>query len=424
MSTEPRASWKEVALALMVVVLMVRLGGWLLPAVIVAVLLMVVGHELGHFLTAKWTGMKATEFFVGFGPRIWSFRRGETEYGIKALPLGGYVKITGMSSLEQLDDSDEPRSYRAQSYPRRLLVASAGSIMHVIMASLLLIISYSALGVPDSSRIQIAGFTAWDGHAKNAAQLAGIQRGDVVERIANLVTGRVTEVWGGASLIEAVAVSSNEPLKLSIRRDGEPRTITVTPVDGRTLRSGGVQLVENSEPAHGFLGIALENPNKRVAPWTAAPTVATTVGTMIKDATLSVPKMFSPSQLGSLFQNVTNNSVGQQSAQTGNRPVSGVGAVRLAVESAHAGPREFIALFATLNIFIGVLNMFPMMPLDGGLVLVATYERIRTRKGQPRYQADLNRLAPFVFLFLGLLAFIFLTTLYLDIVHPINNPFQ
>ncbi|MEI8148586.1 MAG: site-2 protease family protein, partial [Actinomycetes bacterium] len=410
--------------ALLVVVLLVRLGGWLLPAVIAAVLLMVVGHELGHFVTAKWTGMKATEFFVGFGPRIWSFRRGETEYGIKALPLGGYVKITGMSSLEQLDDGDEPRSYRAQSYPRRLLVASAGSIMHVIMAALLLLVSYSALGVPDSSKIQIAGFTTWDGHAKTVAQLAGMHRGDEVERVTNLTTGRVTTVRGGADLIGAVAASSNQPLELVVRRDGQIRTVTATPVDGRTLRSGGVELVAPSQPAHGFLGISLENPNKRVAPWTAVPTVVTRVGSMIKDATLSVPKMFSPSQLGNLFQNVTNNSVGQQSAQTGNRPVSGVGAVRLAVESAHAGPREFIALFATLNIFVGVLNMFPMMPLDGGLVLVATYERLRTRKGHPRYQADLNRLAPAIFLFLGLLAFIFLTTLYLDIVHPINNPFQ
>jgi membrane-associated protease RseP (regulator of RpoE activity) len=385
---------------------------------------MVVGHELGHFLTAKWTGMKATEFFVGFGPRIWSFRRGETEYGIKALPLGGYVKITGMSSLEQLDDSDEPRSYRAQSYPRRLLVASAGSIMHVIMAALLLFVSYSALGVPDVSKIQIAGFTAWDGHVKTVAQLAGLHRGDVVLRVTNLATGRVTNVHGGADLVGAVAIASNQPLELVVRRDGRTRTLTATPLDGRTLRSGGVELVAPSQPAHGFLGISLENPNKRVAPWTAAPTVVTRVGSMIKEATLSVPKMFSPSQLGNLFQNVTNDAVGQQSAQTGNRPVSGVGAVRLAVESAHAGPREFIALFATLNIFVGVLNMFPMMPLDGGLVLVATYERLRTRKGQPRYQADLNRLAPVVFLFLGLLAFIFLTTLYLDIVHPINNPFQ
>ena len=424
MSDETKATWREAVLALLVIILLVRLGGWLLPAIIAAVLLMVVGHELGHFATAKWTGMKATEFFVGFGPRLWSFKRGETEYGIKALPLGGYVRIIGMSSLEKIDDADEPRSYRAQSYPRRLLVASAGSLMHVIMASLLLLVSYCALGIPDSTRVQISTFTQWDGYANNAAQQAGMQRGDEIVSIRNLATNKVTTVKSARELIAAVGRSSNQPLALTVKRDGKQREFTATPIDGRSLKVGGQQLVASSEPAHGFLGIGLENANTRVAPWTAVPKVGATIGTLIKEATLSVPKMFSPSQLGNLFHNVTNNTAGQQSAQTGNRPVSGVGAVRLAVESAHAGAREFIALFATLNIFVGVLNMFPMMPLDGGLVLVATYERLRTRKGQPPYRADLNRLAPVVFVFLGLLAFIFLTTLYLDIVHPINNPFQ
>ena len=424
MSDETKATWREAVLAILVIILLIRLGGWLLPAVIAAVLLMVVGHELGHFATAKWTGMKATEFFVGFGPRLWSFRRGETEYGIKALPLGGYVRIIGMSSLEQIDDADEPRSYRAQSYPRRLLVASAGSMMHVIMASLLLFVSFCALGVPDDSRVRIANFTHWDAYASNAAQNAGLQRGDEIVAIRNLDTNENTKVTSAAQLIAAVGRSSGQLLNLSVKRDGRELNLEATPVDGRTLKVAGQVLVASSEPAHGFLGISLESVNTRVAPWTAVPKVGSTIGTLIKEATLSVPKMFSPHQLGDLFHNVTNNAAGTQSAQTGNRPVSGVGAVRLAVESAHAGPREFIALFATLNIFVGVLNLFPMMPLDGGLVLVATYERLRTRKGQPPYRADLNRLAPVVFIFLGILAFTFLTTLYLDIVHPINNPFQ
>ena len=95
-------------------VVIVSKTGWLIPAVVAAVLFMVVGHEFGHFITARLTGMKVTEFFVGFGPRLWSIRRGETEFGVKALPLGGYVRIVGMSSLEQIDDGDEPRSYRAQ----------------------------------------------------------------------------------------------------------------------------------------------------------------------------------------------------------------------------------------------------------------------------------------------------------------------
>src|SRR5438045_9220404 len=90
--------------------------------VIFALVAIVMLHEFGHFATAKWAGMKVTEYFFGFGPRLWSIRKGETEYGIKAIPLGGYVKIIGMSNLEHVDPADESRAYRSKSYPRRLLV--------------------------------------------------------------------------------------------------------------------------------------------------------------------------------------------------------------------------------------------------------------------------------------------------------------
>src|SRR5437588_7629400 len=84
-------------------------------AVIFAIIAIVMLHEFGHFVTAKWAGMKVTEYFFGFGPRLWSIKKGETEYGVKALPLGGYVRIIGMSNLEQVDPEDEPRTYRQKS---------------------------------------------------------------------------------------------------------------------------------------------------------------------------------------------------------------------------------------------------------------------------------------------------------------------
>src|SRR5688500_4194160 len=120
--------------------------------VVLAVLFMIMLHELGHYLTAKWGGMKVTEFFVGFGPRLWSVRKGETEYGVKALPLGGYVKIVGMSNIELLDDpADEPRTYRQQSFGRRLSVAVAGSTMHVLIAFVLFVSINGVVGIPRSS---------------------------------------------------------------------------------------------------------------------------------------------------------------------------------------------------------------------------------------------------------------------------------
>ena len=110
---------------------------WVL-IVILAIVVMITLHELGHFVMAKRAGMKATEFFLGFGPKLWSTRRGETEYGIKLIPAGAYVRIIGMSNLEEVDPADEERTYRAKPYWRRLSVAVAGSTMHFILAFVLI----------------------------------------------------------------------------------------------------------------------------------------------------------------------------------------------------------------------------------------------------------------------------------------------
>src|SRR3984957_20252746 len=95
-------------------------------------------HETGHFVTAKRFGMKCTQYFVGFGPTLWSFKRGETEYGVKAILAGGFVKIVGMTSLEEVDPQDEPRSFRRAPAWQRLIVLAAGSFMHLLLAAVLI----------------------------------------------------------------------------------------------------------------------------------------------------------------------------------------------------------------------------------------------------------------------------------------------
>ena len=144
----PGADWRLGLLVASTVALGALAGmAWLV--IIGALVLMIFLHELGHFLTAKWSGMKVTEFFLFFGPKIWSFRRGETEYGIKLIPLGAYVRIIGMSNLDaDVPPEDEHRTFRQQSYPKRLLVVSAGSLMHMLQAFVLLVIVFSVLGVP------------------------------------------------------------------------------------------------------------------------------------------------------------------------------------------------------------------------------------------------------------------------------------
>lgn len=400
------------------VVLVVTRTGWLVPAVVVAVLMMVVGHEFGHYITARITGMKVTEFFVGFGPRVWSIRRGETEFGLKALPLGGYVRIVGMSTMETIDDADEPRSYRAQSFPRRVLVASAGSLMHALMAFVIVIASLCVLGVPDERRVGIGGLLQWDNGAITPAARAGIQAGDEVvalngRRVANVV-----------EFIRAVHSAPGTALTVTLRRDGRTLRRVVTPVDGRTVTMNGTALTDPQGAPAGYLGIELDALYSRMSPWSAVATSARYVANLTTSAVGSLPQMFAPRQLSNLLRDVTDSSAAQATAATGQRPVSGYGAVRLAVQSAEAGPREFVQIFATLNIFIGVVNLIPMLPLDGGLIAVATYERLRSRKGRPRHQADLTKMTPFVYAFLALLAVLFFSTLYLDIVHPLANPFQ
>ena len=149
--------WAVLRLAVVmaaVVALFLAAGLSALLVVIVAIIVMVMVHELGHFATAKWSRMKVTEYFVGFGPRLWSIRRGETEYGVKAIPAGGYVRILGMTNLEEIDPADEAGTYRQQPFHKRIIVASAGSFMHFVMAFLL---AYAALALLRVADVDLAG---------------------------------------------------------------------------------------------------------------------------------------------------------------------------------------------------------------------------------------------------------------------------
>src|ERR1019366_6146372 len=170
-------------------------GGWALPLVILAIVIMVMSHEFGHFITAKRAGMKVTYFFVGFGPVVWATKIGETRYGVRAILAGGYVKVPGMTWTEKVDPADEHRTYRAATYPRKALFASAGSLMHLVMAFVLGGVSLTLGGVPSSSHIGINSFTPWDGHSRNAAQIAGMKIGDQIVSInGHAITNSTTLV--------------------------------------------------------------------------------------------------------------------------------------------------------------------------------------------------------------------------------------
>ena len=163
-----------VGLALIAALLALLGWGYLLLFIVILVAIVML-HEFGHFATAKWAGMKVTEYFVGFGPRLWSVRRGETEYGVKAIPAGGYVRITGFTSTEEVAEEDEARAYRQQPFHQRIIVASAGSAMHFLIALVLALIVVLGFGQL-TNNYTVAALEHWTGKT-TPAQLAGLQGG-------------------------------------------------------------------------------------------------------------------------------------------------------------------------------------------------------------------------------------------------------
>ena len=390
-------------------------GGWALPVVIGALLVMVMGHEFGHYITAKRAGLQVTDFFVGFGPVVWSIQRGETRYGIRALWLGGYVKVPGMTWTDNVDPALESRTYRQASYPKKVLFASAGSLMHGVMALMLAWVSLTMVGVPSSSHIGIASFTTWQGHRLNAAQLAGIKVGD------RIVSVDGTAITNADTLVNLVHEHVGQRLTIVVARDGHNLTVQATPVDGRTLKVNGQPLARGSTP-QGYLGVELMAQTVRTSPLAAIPQSFSNVGRIFASSVAAIGRVFSPAQFTSLFHQVASPAAANNPTNQLNRPQSIVGVARLAVQSSQAGVGVLLELLMAVNVFVGVFNMMPMLPLDGGYVAVATYERLRSRKRA--YHADVNKLLPLVYAFVTVLLVLFATTLYLDIAHPIVDPFR
>jgi membrane-associated protease RseP (regulator of RpoE activity) len=399
----------------LIIALLTWLGGWALPVVIIAVVLMVIGHEFGHFIVAKKSGMQVTDFFVGFGPVIWSTTRGETRYGVRALLLGGYVKVPGMSWDAVVPPEMEKRTYREATYPRQVLFASAGSLMHVVMALILAWASLTLIGLPSASHVEVTAFTQWQGHTKNAAQLAGIKIGDEIVSI----NGKAVTL---NNIDAEIQPYSGKRLTIVVDRHGRDLTLHATPVNGQTLKVDGQTLSKGSIPK-GYIGVGLNAQEVRTSFLAAVPDSFTKIGSTFDAAVHAMIHVFSPGEFNSLFHQVASPKLAENRHNQLTRPVSIVGAVRLSVQGAQAGTGELLEILVILNIFVGMLNMLPMLPLDGGFVAIATYERLRSRRGAKRYHADVNRLAPVIYAFVSVLLVLFACTLYLDIVYPINNPF-
>jgi membrane-associated protease RseP (regulator of RpoE activity) len=394
-----------------VVALLTLWVGWALPLVIFAIIFIVMAHEFGHFITAKRAGMKVTDFFVGFGPVIWSTTIGETRYGVRAILAGGYVKVPGMTWTETIPEDEEARTYRSASYPKKVLFASAGSLMHVVMALLLAWAAITFVGLPSTSHVGVGDFTTWQGHKENAAQLAGLKVGDQIVAIDGVA------ITSDEQLINVVGHDTGKRLTILVSRNGHELTLHATPVNGTTVTVNG-QPLDN----HGYLGVGIENFGARGSWYAAIPGSFTEVASLIGLGAHAIVHVFSPGDFASLAHQVASPAAAVNTHNQETRPDSIVGVVRLAVQSTRNGAGQLLIILAAVNIFVGMLNMLPLLPLDGGYVAIATYERLRSRRGE-RYHADINKMAPLIYAFMAVLLFLFATTIYLDIAHPIANPF-
>ncbi|HEU0101849.1 MAG TPA: site-2 protease family protein [Mycobacteriales bacterium] len=388
---------------------------------LVALLLSVMLHEGGHFLTARHYGMKATHFFVGFGPTLFSRQVGETEYGVKAIPAGGYVKIVGMTPLEELEEADQERAFYRQPARRKVVVLAAGSTMHFLIAVLLVVGGTFAIGTvqeqpPSVGALACVVPTVADRCSPTSppspAQLAGLQAGDRVLAI----DGR--PVPSVEAFQKAVRAAAGRPLAMTVDRDGARQDLQVVPVQATRPSLTDARVTEQV----GAVGVqlALNYATERVGPWESVQAS----GTVMKTFAIGI-KTTVTEKLGTVTK-----LYGDERDPAGLVGIVGAGRISgevlASTETAGVKALSFVLLVASLNLFVGLFNLLPLLPLDGGHIAVVVFESLRDKARRlrgyrgPLQRVDYNKLAPLTYGVAG--AFLLLTLFILgaDIVNPIR----
>lgn len=359
------------------------------------VVVVILVHELGHYLVARRFGFQVLEYFVGFGPRLWSTRRGEIEYGVKAFPLGGYVKIAGMNPWETVAPEDVPRAYFSKPAWQRALVIVAGPGSHVIVAALLFASSFWIFGqeVP-REHLQISQVQRINGSTSPALE-AGLRPGDEL-----LVVGGA-ESPDSDRLQEVLRANVGRPVEVLVQRDGDRFTVSVTPelavVDGREIARMGVivDLFEN-EPVGPLEGLVLG---------------AGDVGDATVSSIQTVGRVFGPEGIGSVFRALFTDT-----PRDVEGPTSVVGIGQAVGEAGQEGEWFLILQFlGYVTVFIGLLNLLPLPPFDGGHLALIAIEKVR---GRP---VDFRRVVPVSVAVLTFFAIFVGATMVLDIAEPITR---
>ena len=371
-------------------------------AFVVALLLSVMVHEFGHYITARRYGMWVSEFFVGFGKRIWSVQRGETEFGVKAIPAGGYCKIEGMSPSDELPEGQEDRAFYKASSAKKLVVLGAGSFLHFVLGFILLFTLFAGIGT--NQVLPVINEVV----PNSAAQAAGIQAGDEVVSINGK---RVTE-WNKD--VEVIRQSQGRELTLVVNRNGEEITVTAS-----------ARLTEIDGTQRYVLGIVNDFGLKRSGLFVSLKNSATVTQSFLVESVKSLGKL--PEKIPALWGATVRGE-----ERDANGLVGVVGVARVsgeAVGSDKLTPMErlatFVLIVASLNIFVGVFNLLPILPLDGGHMAVAIADSIRASfarlRGRPRpAPIDVTVLTPITMVVFVVLATLTLLLLVADVINPVT----
>jgi membrane-associated protease RseP (regulator of RpoE activity) len=380
-----------VAFVLGLVLLAILVPGSRTPLlIVVGIVLMVMLHEAGHYITAKKAGMKVTEFFLGFGPRLWSFRRGETEYGVKAFPLGGYVRIIGMSNLEQVDPEDEPRAYRNATYGKRLVVVLAGVTVNIMLALALFYVAIAGQGhVTNGPSTTI--YTVEHG---SAAAAAGLRRGDTIVGVA----GQSTPNW--TALTHAIQSHANDAVEIDVKRDGRLVGLTATP---------------RLQDDVGFLGVSPTNLVQPVGVLGAVPESFRSLGDVTSSAVAGIAHIFSPSGVSSYSKDFTSQAPKAGSTADLERPRSLVGIVDEGSQMVGGNLYALLYLLGGISLVLALFNLLPVLPFDGGHAVVVVYEWAASKITGRRVQVDYRKLMPVAAVVLMLLVTLSLSAMFLDV---------
>jgi len=388
-------------------------------AFVIALLLSVMIHEFGHYITAKRYGMRVSEFFLGFGKRIWSFTRGETEFGIKAIPAGGYCRIEGMSATDEMPPGEESRAFFKASSGRKLIVLGAGSFLHFVLGFIILLIIFAGIGTskPTTTISEISACVprinaaCTESDPKSPALLSGLQAGDVITSL----NGVPVNNW--AKDVEIIRNSAGKEILIEIERNGQVQTISVI---------AATRVVDGKE--YGFLGIVNGYELVRDAPFTSIKNSAIVSWDFISGAVKAIISL--PSKIPALWGATVSGADRDPNGLVGIVGVAQVTGQAASSEGLSTSERiqTFLLIIAILNFFVGVFNLLPILPLDGGHMAVAIADEVRAIVARIRGRArpegiNVNKLAPFTMVVFVLLAALTVLLLAADIINPIQVNF-